>query len=117
MPPKPDALIEISAFNWVPPFAEGLVRDFRVRWALEEAGLPYRVRLLDSRVDRPESYYLEQPFGQVPIYCEGELRLCVDVAAERDDSFTLLGDGVRGRFLQEPVRFGCGGDVVDSRHR
>ena len=71
----PNATIEISAFSWVPPFAEGLVRDLRVRWALEEAGLAYRCRLLDSRVDRPESYFTEQPFGQVPVYNEGELHL------------------------------------------
>lgn len=71
----PNAEIEISAFSWVPPFAEGLVRDLRARWALEEAGLSYRTRLLDSRVDRPESYYHQQPFGQVPIYTEGSLHL------------------------------------------
>lgn len=75
MPCEPNALIEISAFSWVPPFAAGLVRDLRVRWALEEAGLSYRCSLLDSRVDRPESYFLEQPFGQVPVYREGELHL------------------------------------------
>lgn len=71
----PNAPIEISAFSWVPPFAEGLVRDLRARWALEEADLSYRCTLMDSRVDRPESYFLEQPFGQVPIYREGELHL------------------------------------------
>ena len=43
--PKPDD--HVTAFGWVPPFAQGLVRDLRVRWALEEAGLPYRVRLID----------------------------------------------------------------------
>jgi glutathione S-transferase len=75
MPCNPNAQIEISAFSWVPPFAEGLVRDLRARWALEEAGLAYRCRLMDSRVDRPESYYFEQPFGQVPIYVEGDLHL------------------------------------------
>jgi glutathione S-transferase len=75
MPCDPSAQIEISAFSWVPPFAEGLVRDLRARWALEEAGLSYRCRLMDSRVDRPESYYFEQPFGQVPIYNEGPLQL------------------------------------------
>lgn len=71
----PNAEIEISAFSWVPPFAEGLVRDLRARWAMEEAGLAYRCRLMDSRVDRPESYFIEQPFGQVPIYVEGDLHL------------------------------------------
>ena len=41
--------IEITAFRWVPDFAQGVVRDLRARWALEEAGLDYRVRLLDQR--------------------------------------------------------------------
>ena len=75
MPTNPAAEIEISAFRWVPLFAEGLVRDLRVRWALEEAGLPYRERLLDAMQPRPADYWLEQPFGQVPIFNEGELCL------------------------------------------
>ena len=40
--------IEITAFRWVPDFAAGLVRDLRIRWALEEIDRPYRVRLLDA---------------------------------------------------------------------
>ena len=68
MPVDPNASVRISAFNWVPPFARGLVRDLRVRWALEEAGVPYAVRTLDLTADRPADYYLEQPFGQVPSY-------------------------------------------------
>lgn len=75
MPIDPNAAIEISAFSWVPDFAQGLVRDLRVRWALEEAGLRYRERLLDATSPRPEDYFLEQPFGQVPIYNEGDIRL------------------------------------------
>ena len=60
-------MITISAFKWVPDFAQGQVRDLRVRWALEEAGLPYRTRLLDQGdQDKPE-YRAMQPFGQVPI--------------------------------------------------
>jgi glutathione S-transferase len=51
----------------VPPFAQGQVRDLRVRWALEEAGLPYETRLLEQGdQDKPE-YRALQPFGQVPI--------------------------------------------------
>lgn len=73
MPVDPNAEIEISAFAWVPPFAEGLVRDLRPRWALEEIGLPYRVRLLEG--ERPPEYYCEQPFGQVPCYREGPLKI------------------------------------------
>jgi glutathione S-transferase len=73
MPVDPNAEIEISAFAWVPPFAEGLVRDLRPRWALEEIGLPYRVQLLEG--ERPTEYYLDQPFGQVPCYREGPLKI------------------------------------------
>ena len=75
MPVDPAANIEISAFAWVPPFAQGLVRDLRVRWALEEAGFPYRERLLGAIDERTQDYFLEQPFGQVPIYNEGEVRM------------------------------------------
>ncbi len=64
-------MITISAFRWVPPFAQGHVRDLRVRWALEEAGLPYETRLLEQGdQDKPE-YRALQPFGQVPILEEG----------------------------------------------
>jgi glutathione S-transferase len=60
-------MITISAFRWVPEFAQGQVRDLRVRWALEEAGLPYRTRLIaQGDQDKPE-YRVLQPFGQVPI--------------------------------------------------
>lgn len=63
-------MITISAFRSVPPPARGQVRDLRARWALEEAGLPYRTRLLDAgEQDQPE-YRALQPFGQVPIFEE-----------------------------------------------
>ena len=75
MPVNPNAAIEISAFDWVPDFARGLVRDLRVRWALEEAGLDYRVRLLDAMTARPQDYFLEQPFGQVPVFIEGDVHM------------------------------------------
>ncbi|MBU6299582.1 MAG: glutathione S-transferase, partial [Alphaproteobacteria bacterium] len=68
-------MITISAFRNVPDFAKGLVRDLRVRWALEEAGVPYDVRLLDQGdQDKPE-YRALQPFGQVPIFEEDGLVL------------------------------------------
>jgi glutathione S-transferase len=60
-------MITISAFRWVPPFAQGQVRDLRVRWALEEAGLPYRTRLLEQGDQDAPDYRALQPFGQVPI--------------------------------------------------
>ncbi|HSY04907.1 MAG TPA: glutathione S-transferase family protein [Steroidobacteraceae bacterium] len=63
-------MIAVSAFRWVPPFAQGQVRDLRVRWALEEAGLPYRTRLLEQGDQDKPDYRALQPFGQVPIFAE-----------------------------------------------
>ena len=73
MPVKSHAAIEITAFRWVPPFAEGLVRDLRARWVLEEAGLNYRVRLLEQQ--RPPEYLREQPFDQVPCFNDGQVHI------------------------------------------
>jgi len=73
MPLNPNGDIEITAFRYVPEFAQGLVRDLRPRWALEEAGLDYRVRLLDQQ--RPPEYLQEQPFDQVPIFNDSNVRL------------------------------------------
>ena len=70
-----NASVEVTAYRWVPDFAQGLVRDLRIRWALEEIGRPYRVRLLDATRPRPEEYFCEQPFGQVPAYRDGEVQL------------------------------------------
>lgn len=68
-------MITLTAFKWVPPFAEGLVRDLRIRWALEEAGLPYEERLIgQGEQDTPE-YRRIQPFGQVPVIEEDGLIL------------------------------------------
>lgn len=63
-------MITISAFAWVPDFAKGLVRDLRVRWALEEAGLPYQTRLLEQGEQDETEYRALQPFGQVPVFEE-----------------------------------------------
>ena len=63
-------MITISAFRWVPSFAQGQVRDLRVRWALEEAGLSYRTRLLEQGDQDKLDYRALQPFGQVPIFEE-----------------------------------------------
>ena len=52
----------VTAFNWVPEIVRGLVRDLRVRWALEEIGRPYETELLDARAPRPEEYLVRQPF-------------------------------------------------------
>jgi glutathione S-transferase len=68
-------MITVTAFKWVPPVAQGLVRDLRVRWALEEAGLPYDIRLIDPSIQRSEDYLVMQPFGQVPVLIEDDLTL------------------------------------------
>jgi glutathione S-transferase len=68
-------MITLTAFKWVPDFARGQVRDLRARWALEEAGLPYKTRLLEQGdQDKPE-YRALQPFGQVPLLEEDGLVL------------------------------------------
>jgi glutathione S-transferase len=63
-------MITISAFSHVPDVAKGLVRDLRVRWALEEARLPYNTRLLEQGDQKKSEYRALQPFGQVPIFEE-----------------------------------------------
>ncbi len=67
--------IRLTAFRWVPPFAQGLVRDLRVRWALEEAGLPYDEHLLALNEHKAPAHRERQPFGQVPVYEEDNLTL------------------------------------------
>jgi glutathione S-transferase len=69
-------MIRLTAYKWVPPGAQGLVRDLRVRWALEEAGVPYEVRLIDRGPEQSTPEYRSiQPYGQVPGYEEDELKL------------------------------------------
>ena len=70
MPIDPNAELEITAFEWVPPFAQGHVRDLRTRWACEEWGMPYKVRLI-SALERPGWYFQDQPWGQVPFVRDG----------------------------------------------
>ena len=75
MPVDPNASAEITAFRWFPAFAAGLVRDLRIRGALEQIERPYRVRLLDALNPRPAEYFQEQPFGQVPAYRDDDVQL------------------------------------------
>jgi len=67
--------IRLTAFKWAPPVAQGLLRDLRVRWALEEAGLPYEEKLLDWGDQNKPEHRAVQPFGQVPVYEEDGLTL------------------------------------------
>ena len=98
-------MITISAFRWVPPFAQGQVRDLRARWALEEAGLPYRTRLLGmGDQDKPE-YRALQPFGQVPILEEDGLVLFESGAivlhiGERSETLLPKDPDARARAIQ-----------------
>jgi glutathione S-transferase len=67
--------ITVTAFRWVPPFAQGLVRDLRVRWALEEADLAYEERLIGPDNQNSPAYRHLQPFGQVPVLEQDGLAL------------------------------------------
>jgi glutathione S-transferase len=72
---KPDAPeLVLTTLDWVPEGPRGYVRDLRVRWALEEAGLPYRVETVSSRERGPE-HLARQPFGQVPWLTDGDLTI------------------------------------------
>src|SRR5690606_4509378 len=61
-------------FDWVPDGPRGYVRDLRLRWACEEAGLDYQVRSVPVK-DRGEDHFIQQPFGPVPFLMDGDLRL------------------------------------------
>jgi glutathione S-transferase len=61
-------MVTVTAFKWVPDFARGLVRDLRVRWALEEAGIAYRAELIGPEDQASAGYRARQPFGQVPAF-------------------------------------------------
>lgn len=64
----------IWTYDWVPEGPRGFVRDLRLRWACEEAGLPYAVRTVPFD-DRGPGHLARQPFGQVPFLSDGELEL------------------------------------------
>ena len=67
--------ITITAFEWSPDGGKGLARDTRVRWALEEVGQPYEVRLVSFKAMKEPAHRALQPFGQIPTYEEGDLAL------------------------------------------
>jgi glutathione S-transferase len=64
----------LTTYDWVPEPPRGFVRDLRIRWALEEAGLPYRVASTPFK-DRPPEHTAHQPFNQVPWLTDGELSI------------------------------------------
>jgi glutathione S-transferase len=67
--------ITITAFERSPDGGKGLARDTRVRWALEEVGQPYEVRLVSFAAMKEPAHLAIHPFGQIPTYEEGELAL------------------------------------------
>jgi len=84
----PDLIL--TTFDWVPDIPRGFVRDIRLRWALEEAGLPYRVECVPFR-NRNAEHFSHQPFGQVPWLTDGDISIFESGAmllhlAERSDA-------------------------------
>jgi glutathione S-transferase len=67
--------IVITAFERAPDGGKGLARDTRVRWALEEVGQPYEVRLVSFRAKKEPAHLRLHPFGLIPTYEEGDLAL------------------------------------------
>ena len=67
--------ITITAFESSPDRGRGLARDMRVRWALEEVGQPYEVRLVSFKAMKEPAHLTLHPFGQIPTYEEGDLAL------------------------------------------
>lgn len=68
------AELVLTTFDWVPELPRGFVRDLRVRWALEEARLPYRVESVPFG-DRKAEHFSHQPFGQVPWLTDADLSI------------------------------------------
>lgn len=98
-------MITVSAFKWVPDFARGQVRDLRVRWALEEGGIPYQTRLLEQGDQDKPDYRALQPFGQVPIMEDDGLVLfetgaIVQYIGERSETLLPKDPAARARAIQ-----------------
>ncbi len=87
----PASDLAIFAYRWVPGFAQGYVRDLRPRWACEEAAISYREELIDV-MDKPKSYFDEQPWGQVPALLDGDVHVF-------ESGATLLHLGDKGEAL------------------
>ncbi|ARM87482.1 glutathione S-transferase protein [Rhizobium sp. CIAT894] len=96
--------ITITAFERSPDRGRGLARDMRVRWALEEVGEPYEVRLVSFAKLREPAHLSRQPFGQIPTYEEGDLALFESGAivfhiAERHAGLLPEGANARARAI------------------
>jgi glutathione S-transferase len=89
----------LTTFDRVPELPRGYVRDIRVRWALEEAGLPYRVESTPFR-DRKAEHFAHQPFGQVPWLTDGDMSIfesCAILLHLGERSGALMPADPRGR--------------------
>lgn len=98
-------MITVTAFQWVPPFAQGVVRDLRVRWALEEAGIPYAERLLALGDGDTSEYRAIQPWGQVPVMEEDGFSMFESGAivlriAEKSEALCPTDEQGRARMIQ-----------------
>ncbi len=89
----------ITTFDWVPEAPRGYVRDIRLRWALEEAGFPYKIESTPFK-DRGEEHFQHQPFGQVPWLTHGEISIFesgADLLYVAETSEALLPTDPKGR--------------------
>ena len=96
--------LTIWTLDWVPEAPRGFVRDLRLRWACEEAGLPYRVRTIAFE-DRETNHLDRQPFGQVPFLTDGELKLfesgaCLLHLARRSEALAPSDDAGQAEVTQ-----------------
>lgn len=96
--------IVLTTFDWVPEMPRGHVRDLRVRWALEEARLPYRVESVPF-TDRTADHFAHQPFGQVPWLTDGDTSIFESGAillhlGERSDMLMPVDPGSRSEVIQ-----------------
>ncbi|GGY19034.1 glutathione S-transferase [Rhodanobacter panaciterrae] len=94
--------IAVWGFSWVPPFAQGLVRDLRVRWALEEAGLAYESRWIGLEERNSDAYRHKHPFGLVPVLESSDGTLIESgaiVYAIAEQCETLMPVGLRAEAL------------------
>jgi glutathione S-transferase len=88
----------LTTFDWVPDAPRGFVRDIRVRWALEEALLPYRVESVPFR-ERGDAHFAHQPFGQVPWLADGDISIF-----ETGAILLHLGECSEALLPRDPVR-------------
>lgn len=101
------AEVILTTYDWVPEIPRGYVRDLRVRWALEEAGLPYRVESTPFR-DRKAEHFSHQPFGQVPWLTDGDVSIFESGAillhlGERSDALMPVDRRGRAEVVEWPL--------------